>query len=54
MEQLLVQAIVQKTDIVRTGWSSLCSYWEWGFWVGVVIGLVGAGVLYLMKPVDTT
>lgn len=47
MENLLLQAIVQGGGTYWSHWGSLCSYWQWGFWLAFIVGAVGAGILLL-------
>lgn len=50
MEQVIVQSLVQASS-VGSGWSaSLCAYWSWAFWVSIVVGIIGAGAMFLAKP----
>ncbi len=50
MQQLFVQALVQTPGAYQGMWGKLCSYWEWGFWVGVAVGIIGAFVSYFFRP----
>ncbi len=53
MESLLVQALMQAGAGAEPGWVDWCSYWDWVFWIGALVGLVGAVVLFFLRPVDT-
>lgn len=51
MENLIVNSIItQAYPVPYDCWGSLCSWWNWGFWAGFFVGLVGAVVLFFMKP----
>lgn len=50
MHELFVNAVVQAPDTCRLNWAKLCTYWDWGFWVGVAVGIVGAFVLFYFRP----
>ncbi|MEJ2718403.1 MAG: hypothetical protein P8182_14920 [Deltaproteobacteria bacterium] len=54
MEQLIVQSIVQGGGVASDWWSCLGDYWQWSFWIGVLVGLVGTVVLFLFKPVENS
>ncbi len=58
MESMIIQALVQKLQVQPLGlgwsWSSVASFLHWGFWAGLVIGLLGTLVLFLIKPRQVT
>jgi len=50
MEELIVQSFVQASTS-GSGWGTpLCAVWSWAFWVGIVVGIVGACALFFTKP----
>jgi hypothetical protein len=50
MENMLANELIQVSGTSTGTWLALCSYWHWGFWLGFVVGVVGALVGFFMKP----
>jgi hypothetical protein len=50
MENILANEVIQVSCISAGTWAALCSYWHWAFWLGVVVGVVGALIGFFMKP----
>ena len=50
MQQLFIQALAHVPGASRGFWGGWCSHWEWGFWLGVAVAIVGAFVLYFALP----
>lgn len=49
METMLAAGLIQATCLPEGASGLLCVYWNWAFWIGVVLGLVGAVVGLLKK-----
>jgi len=52
MEHLISSIMVQGTCLSPQTWESLCSLWNWAFWVAVFLGIVGFVVSFLTRSVD--
>jgi hypothetical protein len=50
MEWIIAQALIQGTESSAGGWWGSCWYWDWGFWISVLIGIVGSVIMLFMKP----
>lgn len=50
MENMLANELVQVSCLSTGTWAALCSYWNWAFWLGFVVGVVGAVIGFFMKP----
>jgi hypothetical protein len=50
MEAMLATVMVQATCLPEGIRGTACLYWDWAFWVGFFLGLVGAIVGFFMKP----
>ncbi len=50
MEDLILQTIVHGAGNAAEEYSRWCAAWEWSFWIGVLVGVVGAIVMAFMKP----
>ena len=53
MEHLILQSIVQGGGVGSESWACLGDYWQWSFWIGCLVGLIGTVVLFFFKPVDS-
>ncbi len=42
MENMLANELIQVSSLSTGTWAALCSYWHWSFWLGFVVGVVGA------------
>ena len=49
METLLATVLIQARPVPGTEWSCLCTLWQWGFWIGFVVGIAGAVFLLVGK-----
>lgn len=52
MESFISNAIIQGGSVPTCNWGDLCSYWQWTFWAGFVVGIVGAIACFWMKPTE--
>ncbi|MEW6140923.1 MAG: hypothetical protein AB1733_22095 [Thermodesulfobacteriota bacterium] len=52
MESALVNSIVQAGSISPESWLSICQYWQWSFWIGFFVGVVGVIVGFFFRPVE--
>ena len=48
MEHAIVQALIQDGWVHSSG--CLCTLWNWGFWIAVVVGVLGSVAALVMKP----
>ena len=53
MEHLILQSIVQGGDLGPGSWACLGDYWQWSFWIGCLVGLIGTVVLFFFRPSDS-
>lgn len=51
MEEFLMQSVVQATP-AGGGWCGpmVCGLWHWGFWLGTVLGVIGAIIMSFKQP----
>ena len=54
MHEMLARLFIQANADSICSWGNTCIYWDWGFWLGAIVGIVGGIVLYLSKTGDTT
>ncbi|MFH0821747.1 MAG: hypothetical protein V2B18_03280 [Pseudomonadota bacterium] len=52
MEQTILQALVQVTPGEPSTWIAIFKWWNWGFWLGVVIGILGVIYQFMKAPMD--
>jgi hypothetical protein len=52
MEQLLIQTAVQQGPHGVPFWVCAWGTWNWLFWAGTLVGIVGAGIQFLMNPTE--
>ena len=50
METMLSTAMVQAASLPGGIGGTACLYWDLAFWIGFLLGLVGAIVGFFMKP----
>jgi hypothetical protein len=52
MEQFFIQGAIQQVAEGASFWTCACGTWNWFFWAGAVVGLIGAGIQFLMNPTE--
>ena len=52
METIILNSMVQAGVITPEIWDVLCRFWQWAFWIGVVVGAAGAVLGLFMKPLE--
>lgn len=52
MEEIIASQIVGLGTCPVFDWGASCTYWNWAFWVGVVVGAVGGIVCFFLKPMQ--
>lgn len=52
MESAIVSSIVQAGSISPESWLSIHQYWQWSFWIGFFVGVVGVIVGFFFRPVE--
>jgi hypothetical protein len=54
MESLVSSSFVQAVDLFPESWTGICSYWQWAFWVGFFVGVVGSIVCLFLRPIQSS
>lgn len=52
MENFVSNVLVQATSAPCDSWSLVCTFWNWSFWIGLVVGIVGSIVSLFLKSPD--
>jgi hypothetical protein len=53
MENLFFEVMVSGSSAPGP-WNGICAYWDWIFWIGVLVGIVGSAVLLFGKSAQQT
>lgn len=53
MEDLIARTVVQTCAVPPEFSAMTCSFWNWGFWASMVIGVVGGVVSFFLKGPET-
>jgi hypothetical protein len=53
MEDFIVRTLTQAPPLASESLSPLCKYWDSLFWLGFVVGIVGAVIFFFMRPTDS-
>jgi hypothetical protein len=54
MENFVSNALVQAASVPNDSCNMLCTFWNWSFWIGLVVGIVGSIVSLFLKSPDKT
>lgn len=49
MKIFLLDALIHASSFSSDPWGTVCYYWNWTFWIGFIVGVIGAGVFFFMK-----
>lgn len=49
MEDFIARSLTQATVFSPNAWATLCKFWSWLFWVGFLVGIVGALIFFFMR-----
>jgi hypothetical protein len=52
LQNVITNALIQATAAPHDSWSCIWSFWRWGLWIGVLVGIVGFIVSLFLKPLD--
>jgi len=51
MESFFSNCLIQAAFLSPETWTGICNYWQWTFWLGVILGVAGSVVcLFLKRP----
>jgi len=53
MEHVIIQSLVQAPGLDQYHWYTSGVFWNWAFWIAFIVGIIGAGIFFFMKPTDT-
>jgi hypothetical protein len=54
MENFVSNALVQAASDPQASGSFVYTFWNWGFWIGFLVGVAGSIVSLFMKSPDRT
>lgn len=49
METFILNATVLAGGMTPESWDALCRFWQWAFWIGVIVGAAGAVLGLFMR-----